>query len=452
MMISPEVYIDEKNKLTLEQLYKEREELIKAIKMYESGEIQEGEIITMPSLETIYKYNKDEYLPRLEILIAEREKNCPVSFRIDDYTDFYIKIIRKNKDKQDPDDRWCDVSIYIKNHYFKYNNSGELLLEDEVINLKENFEKLINNELKEEKYISFIEPDLEFKLYTNGFVDLKVNLFEDGALSPNYYNLCLNREEIRKICDYITQVFTEKHQNREYDRNLSNFYPKENYYYLTVKYDEYVNEKTYCYISEDTTVEIGDKVVVDMADNIVIATVLDANYYTKETAPYPVEKTKRIIEKVTEETDLEEYDLYYDNFDEDDEDDYVSVGEIRQREDEINKLHKIIMDTIKKELTIKRLMKLLPMKDKQELYVTLYYSQKLNLFIYGVASDFYILPEYGANLFKKKEYKEIIKNSIIVPRKLYENTVTEEEIYLDAIKFCEENNIKYIDDYKEQKT
>ena len=118
-------------------------------------------------------------------------------------------------------------------------------------------------------------------------------------------------------------------------------------------------------------------------------------------------------------------------------------------EKEINKLHKIILDININELSIKRLMKLLPMKNTQELYITMYYSKKLNLFINKVASDFYMLPEYDANLFNKKEYKKIIEGAIIVPRKLYENSENEEEIHQDAIKFCKENNVAFIDDFNE---
>ncbi len=76
----------------------------------------------------------------------------------------------------------------------------------------------------------------------------------------------------------------------------------------------------------------GDKVVVYMADNIVVATVVDTQYYTRENAPYPVEKTKRVIEKVSEETDLSKYYIYYDNIDEYDEDDYASAEELVEKE------------------------------------------------------------------------------------------------------------------------
>ena len=116
MMISPEVYIDSLKDYTLQQLYKERDELIQAIKYYEEGKFEEKEVFTIPSPETVYKYNKDEYLPRLEILIAKKEQNNFVSFKMDNYTNFYLKISRKKDFQYDPYDRWCDVSISISNN------------------------------------------------------------------------------------------------------------------------------------------------------------------------------------------------------------------------------------------------------------------------------------------------------------------------------------------------
>ena len=445
MMISPEVYIDSLKDYTLQQLYKERDELIQAIKYYEEGKFEEKEVFTIPSPETVYKYNKDEYLPRLEILIAKKEQNNFVSFKMDNYTNFYLKISRKKDFQYDPYDRWCDVSISISNKVFNYNNKGELLLEFEVIELRNLLKDSINGKITGKEKISFIEPDLEFDFSDDGYMDLKINLFEEGALSPNYHSQCFNREEIKKIYDYILTIFPEEEIKNEENKEDS----QDKYYYITVKYDEYNNGKTYCYIADDTSIKVGDKVVVYMADSIVIATVVETQFYNKENAPYPVEKTKRVVEKVTENTDLSKYDLYYEEFDDED-DEYVSVKELAQKEKEINKLHKIILAVKEEKLSIKRLMNLLPMKNKYELYIIMYYSARLNLFINKVASDFYMLPEYDANLFSKKEYKELINGAVIVPRKLYENADNTEEIYQDAINFCKTNNIDYIDDYKKE--
>ena len=399
-----------------------------------------------------YKIYKEEYLPRLESLITEKDQNNFVSLKMDNYTNFYFKIERKTDFIHNTYDKWCDVTISIFNKNFNYKNDGELLLEYEVIELRKFFKKFINSELKKGESISFVEPDLEFKLYTNNLVDLRVSLFEDGALSPNYYNLRFDKKKKKKIYEHIIKVFPEEKDNRieeveEKTYEMPND-PQNQYYYITVKYDKYNNGKKYCYISEDTTIKTGDKVVVYMANSIVIASVIDTQYCTRKNAPYPVEKTKRIIEKVTENTDLSKYDLYYDDFEEYDEDDYISAKELAKKEREINKLHKIILAVKEDKLSIKRLMKFLTLKNKQELCITMYYSKKLNLFINKVATDFYMLPEYDANLFNKSEYKKLIQGAIIVPRKLYKDKENTEKIYQDAINFCTENNIEYIDDLK----
>lgn len=61
--------------------------------------------------------------------------------------------------------------------------------------------------------------------------------------------------------------------------------------------------KTYYYITEDDTIEVGDLVVVPAGkdDHTAIVEVVDIEYFQKDAAPFPVEKTKRIIRKCSEE-------------------------------------------------------------------------------------------------------------------------------------------------------
>lgn len=125
-----------------------------------------------------------------------------LNIKIDDYTDFYLKIERKYSDTQDEDDKWCNITIYISNNYINYNNSGELLLECEINTIIKYVKLFLENGITEKEEISFIEPDIEFILY-NDLVDLKINLFENGALSADYFVICLNKEEIKQILDYL---------------------------------------------------------------------------------------------------------------------------------------------------------------------------------------------------------------------------------------------------------
>lgn len=125
-----------------------------------------------------------------------------LNIKIDDYTDFYLKIERKYSDRQDEYDKWCNVTISISNNYINYNNSGELLLECEINTIIKDLKLFLEDGITEKEEISFIEPDIEFILY-NDLVDLKINLFENGALSADYFVICLNKEEIKQILDYL---------------------------------------------------------------------------------------------------------------------------------------------------------------------------------------------------------------------------------------------------------
>lgn len=88
MVISPECYMEEFRNCSLQKLYRERDKIIQAIKRFENKKINKEECETFPFPDTIYKFNREEYLLRLEILIAKREQNNFVSFKVDDYTEF----------------------------------------------------------------------------------------------------------------------------------------------------------------------------------------------------------------------------------------------------------------------------------------------------------------------------------------------------------------------------
>ena len=77
MMISPEYYRETIKDYTLEQLFKERDELLKEIRRYRSHEISTEEYQMASSPSVIYKCNL-KYLEQVKELIMEKtiiEKN-----------------------------------------------------------------------------------------------------------------------------------------------------------------------------------------------------------------------------------------------------------------------------------------------------------------------------------------------------------------------------------------
>lgn len=127
------------------------------------------------------------------------------------FTEFKFDINRiVNKESEE----WCSMQISVKNEFFNYKNEGELLLFSEVEEIKNYLEQLLNGKLEEEEQLDFTEPDLELNLYPSDNVeyillDIKFNLIEQGELSADYYNLCLDKKEIEEFYNYLKEWLDE---------------------------------------------------------------------------------------------------------------------------------------------------------------------------------------------------------------------------------------------------
>lgn len=69
------------------------------------------------------------------------------------------------------------------------------------------------------------------------------------------------------------------------------------YIFCSVVFENY--DKEYYYLTDDETVKVGDLVIVPAGrdNHRAVAEVIDIEYYSKENAPFPIEKTKWIIGK-----------------------------------------------------------------------------------------------------------------------------------------------------------
>lgn len=76
---------------------------------------------------------------------------------------------------------------------------------------------------------------------------------------------------------------------------------KSEYIFCSVTFDE--GYKSYYYLTEDDSIEIGDFVLVPAGkdNHEAVVEVVHIEYFDKENVPFPIEKTKRIIRKCTEE-------------------------------------------------------------------------------------------------------------------------------------------------------
>ena len=136
----------------------------------------------------------------------------PIEMRIEDtIIRFGISGYKPGNMRGEEDEEWCDVSLSVENSYFNYHRHDELMLMYEVDSLKNSLMNLLEGKLSGDTKIDFIEPDYEFILFPKTeksciLMEMKINLWLDGALSSHSYSMLFNHEEIQIILDYLEKL------------------------------------------------------------------------------------------------------------------------------------------------------------------------------------------------------------------------------------------------------
>ena len=139
---------------------------------------------------------------------------------------FEIKGYKKAKNRDDPD--WCKCSCsFVSGTWLNYSiKNREVLACEEIEYLLDNLQKLLDGQLKEDLEIKFWEPDFSFELITEK--DLRkderhiyiakgheiadiiaywcVHFWDEGCLTDNSLKICLLREDIIKLRDYLKEI------------------------------------------------------------------------------------------------------------------------------------------------------------------------------------------------------------------------------------------------------
>ena len=92
----------------------------------------------------------------------------------------------------------------------------------------------------------------------------------------------------------------KKGSKEKIELEIPEFLQKGNYIYAYVEYEDDIGGKLYCYRTEDNTIKKGNRVLVKRNDEEVCAKVISVKKYNLDELPYPLEKTKSIIKKVSE--------------------------------------------------------------------------------------------------------------------------------------------------------
>ncbi len=265
----------------------------------------------------------------------------------------------------------------------------------------------------------------EISKFEKDMANNNYKLKEDSEIicpSPDVVYQC-NLLYLSKLTELLADKFNKEYEWPDEKQNDNSSAKK--YKYVSVTYDDDYSERKYSYKTTLENIKVGDTVLVDRNGNEAYGTVEAINEYTEETAPYPVDKTKDIIE-IVEEFDDDDYDDYFDE------------------DDMIKEYENILLNNMFGRISIKRLMKLNSPQNGQDEYILLYYP-KFNTFFYKKAEDKYEMAEYNTKVISDQMFRIMEKESLEVPQKRYALT-NDSDSYIRAVKYCQDNNLKYHDD------
>ena len=143
-----------------------------------------------------------------------------MDLQIDDYTDLKF-LIHKNYPWQETpvDERWCQLTISVKNNEFSYCLDTEGILEDEVCILLRYFRQTLHGEIPEVITYELIDSYLRFTFYPVDsnlpqLFDIEFVIFHGDEPSNDYYNLCIcDKKDLKKFIEYFKSIDARPYQS-----------------------------------------------------------------------------------------------------------------------------------------------------------------------------------------------------------------------------------------------
>jgi len=146
-----------------------------------------------------------------------------------------IKGLAREPDEHDDEQSirllWTNTDFSLHGRFINYEvTDDEMFMVEEISYLQHGLEALINNELKEECVVQFVEPDLSFYLYPakrlydepgkvsyrNGYMDrelfaqLTVKFWcKEGGLGGNSFTMTMVKDDIEAFLIYLKTVTKE---------------------------------------------------------------------------------------------------------------------------------------------------------------------------------------------------------------------------------------------------
>lgn len=144
---------------------------------------------------------------------------------------------RKSVNKDELDE-WSKTDLLLKSRYLSYHiDNDEILLVDEIEEIRDNLKLLLDGKMDEKTEMSFIEPDISLVLFPNKNIinplfarlrgkdpfyvqlEMKVNIW-DEVQTGNSFSMILDRQNIENLKTYLELITGEIDYNDKAVRKM----------------------------------------------------------------------------------------------------------------------------------------------------------------------------------------------------------------------------------------
>ena len=99
------------------------------------------------------------------------------------------------------EDKWCNISLEIKNKHLELSTGGEILSTYEIKEVIDGLEKILTDKIKDTFVLETTEPYLVF-IFNKDHLLIKI-MFDS---SKDYYCTYIDKYNIKKIYDYLLNI------------------------------------------------------------------------------------------------------------------------------------------------------------------------------------------------------------------------------------------------------
>lgn len=111
-----------------------------------------------------------------------------------------LEINKTNNNVGGGEEKWCILSIELKNKHVNFSLAGEIITDYEIKEISNNLKKVLDGEIEETVVFETLEP---YQKYVFNKDNVRINI--NFGLSKDFYSLYLDKYNIKALYEYLNK-------------------------------------------------------------------------------------------------------------------------------------------------------------------------------------------------------------------------------------------------------